>query len=160
MAVVDITTATLLGATVTTGLVAGAFVLYAHTVMPGLAKVDDRTFVAAFQALDRAIINPWFMLFGFLGSPVLTALAAVLTWDDEAFAWVATALAAYVVVAVVTIAVNVPRNDALKAAGAPDAIDAAAARAAFDEVRWARWNHLRVVLSVAAFVLLCVALQT
>jgi uncharacterized membrane protein len=54
-------TVTLLGATMTMGLAAGVFALYAHTIMPGLKKTDDRTFVAAFQSLDRAIINPWFM---------------------------------------------------------------------------------------------------
>jgi uncharacterized membrane protein len=54
-------TVSLLGATLTMGLVAGVFVLYAHTIMPGLKRTDDRTFVTAFQSLDRAIINPWFM---------------------------------------------------------------------------------------------------
>jgi len=154
----DVRSIVLLVAAITSGLVAGAFVLYAHTVMPGLAKVDDRTFVAAFQALDRAIINPWFMAGGFLGAPALMAAAAVLTIGEDPFAWVVAALAAYAVVFGVTIAVNVPRNDALKAAGDPDAIDVAAARAAFDEARWVRWNLLRVVLSTGAFVLLCVAL--
>jgi uncharacterized membrane protein len=50
--------ASLLAATITMGLAAGTFALYAHTVMPGLKKSDDHTFVAAFQSLDRAIINP------------------------------------------------------------------------------------------------------
>ena len=51
----------LLLATVTTGLVAGVFCLNADEIMPGLSRTDDRTFVAAFQSIDRAIINPWFM---------------------------------------------------------------------------------------------------
>ena len=55
-------TIALLAATITTGLAAGAFALYAHTIMPGLRRTDDRTFVGAFQAMDRAIINPLFML--------------------------------------------------------------------------------------------------
>jgi uncharacterized membrane protein len=50
-------TTTLLGATITMGLVAGVFALYAHTIMPGLHKTDDRTFVAAFQQVDRVIID-------------------------------------------------------------------------------------------------------
>jgi hypothetical protein len=54
-------TVSLMAATVSTGLVAGVFALYAHTIMPGLAKTDDRTFVGAFQSIDRAIINPWFI---------------------------------------------------------------------------------------------------
>lgn len=65
-------TATLIGATLTMGMVTGAFVLYAHTIMPGLRKTDDRTFVPAFQQLDRAITNPWFMITAFGGALVLT----------------------------------------------------------------------------------------
>jgi uncharacterized membrane protein len=57
----------LIAATMTTGLTAGVFGLYQHTVMQGLGRTDDRTFVGAFQAMDRAIINPWFMA-SFLGA--------------------------------------------------------------------------------------------
>ena len=154
----DVALAVLVLATITTGLAAGVFLLYQHTVMPGLRGVEDRTFVAAFQALDRAIINPWFMLTAFLGALVSTAAAAVLHLGEDAFGWIVVALVLYLVTVVVTIAVNVPRNDALKAAGDPERIDVAAARAAFDEARWARWNLLRVVLNLAAFVLLAWAL--
>lgn len=47
----------LVAATITTGLMAGVFGLYTHTIMPGLRRTDDRTFVAAFQSIDKAIIN-------------------------------------------------------------------------------------------------------
>jgi uncharacterized membrane protein len=68
---------TLMAATLSMGLVAGVFGLYWHTIMPGLARTDDRTFVGAFQALDRAIINPWFMAGGFLGAVVEARWARV-----------------------------------------------------------------------------------
>jgi uncharacterized membrane protein len=149
----------LMAATITMGLVAGVFGLYTHTIMPGLAKTDDRTFVGAFQAIDRAIINPWFMAGGFLGALVFTVVAAVAQLGQDALAWVAAALVLYLVVFVITIAVNVPRNDALKAAGAPDDIpDLAAVRASFDEARWRRWNLVRTVASTTAFALLAWAL--
>ncbi|HEX2466909.1 MAG TPA: hypothetical protein VHJ54_01760 [Solirubrobacterales bacterium] len=51
--------ACLLAATISVGLMAGVFGLYAHTIMPGLGNTDDRTFVGAFHAIDRAIINAW-----------------------------------------------------------------------------------------------------
>lgn len=54
-------TAALLAATIMTGLIAGVFALYAHTIMPGLGRTDDRTFVGAFQSIDRATINAWFI---------------------------------------------------------------------------------------------------
>jgi uncharacterized membrane protein len=64
----------------------------------------------------------------------------------------------YLVTFVLTLAINVPLNDALKAAGDPASIDVAAARAAFDEERWARVNRVRVLLSTVAFGLLAWAL--
>jgi uncharacterized membrane protein len=51
----------LIAATMTVGLMAGIFGIYSNAIMPGLRRTDDRTFVAAFQAIDRAIINPVFM---------------------------------------------------------------------------------------------------
>jgi uncharacterized membrane protein len=149
----------LLGATMTMGLVAGAFVLYAHTVMPGLKKTDDRTFVTAFQALDRAIINPWFMAGGFLGALLFTLAAALSHLGHDALPWIVAALVLYAIAFVITIAVNVPLNDAIKAAGDPDRIaDLAAVRERFDEARWAAFNLVRVVTSTAAFACLAWAL--
>ncbi len=145
----------LIAATITMGLMAGAFDLYAHTIMPGLRRTDDRTFVGAFQSMDRAIINPWFMAGGFLGALAFTALAALLQLGDEGSSvlpWILIALVLYVVVFVITTRINVPLNNSMKAAGYPDAIaDLAAVRARFDEARWARWNLVRAVATTAAF---------
>ncbi len=150
--------ASLLAATLTTGLVAGVFGIYANAIMPGLARTDDKTFVAAFQAMDRAIVNPIFLGLGFVGSLVLTLLAGVLHLQEDTFPWIAVAFVLYLITFVVTIAVNVPMNDALKAAGDPNTIDVTAARAAFDEARWRSFNLLRVALSTVAFGLLAWAL--
>lgn len=72
----------LLAATISVGLMAGVFGLYAHTIMPGLGKTDDRTFVRAFQAIDRAIINVWFLPV-FIGALILTPVAAVLSIGEQ-----------------------------------------------------------------------------
>lgn len=150
----------LLVATVATGLMAGVFWIYSNAVMPGLADVDDRTFVGAFQAIDRAIINPVFMAV-FAAPVLLTGAASVLllTSDEQAgLPWVAAAFVLSLVVVVCTGAVNVPMNDALKAEGDPDVIDAAAARGRFDERRWVRWNHLRALASTVSCTCLAWAL--
>jgi len=148
----------LMAATMTTGLMAGVFGLYQHTVMQGLGRTDDRTFVGAFQAMDRAIINPWFML-SFLGALLLTIAAALLNPGRRLLPWILAALVLYAVAVVVTMAVNVPLNDALKAAGSPDTIaDLAGVRAAFDEARWLVWNLVRTLTTTAAFGCLCWAL--
>jgi uncharacterized membrane protein len=148
-------------ATLTMGLMAGVFGLYAHTIMRGLGKTDDRTFVAAFQSMDRAIINPLFML-TFFGALVFSGVAAVLYLRDDGgsvLPWVTVAFVLYLAVFVITVAVNVPLNDEIKTAGDPDRIaDLAAVRDAFHETRWVAWNVVRAIASTVAFVCLAWAL--
>jgi uncharacterized membrane protein len=137
--------AALVAATITMGIITGVFHLYAYAIMPGLHRTDDRTFVGAFQSIDRSIINPLFMA-TFFGALVFTGLAALLVL------WVVAALVLYLLVVVLTIAVNVPLNDQLKAAGDPDQIaDLRAVRDRFNEARWVRWNMVRVLASTVAF---------
>ncbi|MDA0159796.1 DUF1772 domain-containing protein [Solirubrobacter ginsenosidimutans] len=141
------------------GLATGAFALYAHTIMPGLKETDDRTFVAAFQSIDRAIINPWFMSSAFIGALLLTLAAVLTNLGRDPLPWVAAALVLYLVAVVTTLAVNVPLNDAIKAAGDPDRIgDLAAVRERFHASRWAAWNLVRTLASAGAFVCLTWAL--
>ncbi|MBU2665221.1 DUF1772 domain-containing protein [Actinoplanes bogorensis] len=142
----------------TTGLMAGVFGLYQHTVMVGLGRTDDRTFIGAFQSMDRAIINPWFML-SFGGALIFTAVAAFLSPGRRILPWVLAALVLYIIVFAITVAVNVPMNDALKAAGDPATMtDPAAVRAAFDEARWSAFNLIRTIATTLAFGCLCWAL--
>ncbi|MEV4559791.1 anthrone oxygenase family protein [Kitasatospora sp. NPDC049285] len=146
-------TVALVGAVLTTGLSAGLFYSYACSVMPGLAKVEDRAFVDTMQRINVAILNGWFML-TFLGALVLIVLAGILQWrggDRTALPWIGAAAVLYLVMLVITGTVNVPLNDKLAAAGAPDRLaDPAAVRAAFEDV-WVRWNVVRAVASTAAF---------
>jgi uncharacterized membrane protein len=152
----------LIAATVSMGIMTGIFGLYANSIMPGLRRTDDRTFVDAFQAIDRAIINPLFLVGGFFGALVFTGLAAVLHLGSDrrdALPWIVIALVLYAAVVVITIAVNVPLNNGIKAAGDPDSIaDLAGVRERFDEARWARWNVVRAVACVVAAVCLAWAL--
>ncbi len=141
-------------AVITMGIVTGVLQLYSHTVMPGLGRTDDRTFVGAFQAIDRAIINPLFLA-TFLGAFIFTGLAVALSFGASSrsmLPWLVAALVLYLAVLVITFRINVPLNDAIKAAGAPDRItDLAAVRERFNEAQWIRWNTVRAVASTAAF---------
>ena len=152
---------TLLPATLAVGLTAGLFGDWAHTIMRGLHKTDDRTFIGAFQALDRAITNLLFML-TFFGGLVLSGVAAVLYLRDDdhtVLPWVAVAFGLYLVAIVITMAVNVPLNEDLRAAGDPDRIaNLAAVRDAFHETRWMAWHIVRTIATTAAFVCLAWAL--
>ncbi|GIG56734.1 membrane protein [Longispora fulva] len=145
--------AVLIAATVTTGLIAGLFYSFSVAVMPGLRQVEDRSFVDTMQRINVAIINGWFMLC-FVGALLLTALAAVLhlrAAGRTVLPWLVAAFVLYLVMFVITSAVNVPLNNALDAAGKPGAIaDLAAVRARF-EATWVGWNVVRAVVSSAAF---------
>jgi uncharacterized membrane protein len=148
-------------ATVAAGVGAGVFLSFSNAVMPGLRRVGDHAFVASFQAIDRAILNPLFLAGPFLGTLGLAVAAALLHLGDgegAVVAWSAGAAALQLGVIAITGGVHVPRNDALRSLGDADRIDVAAARRAFDEARWARWNHVRVVLSIGAAACLALAL--
>jgi uncharacterized membrane protein len=139
-------------AVVLTGLSAGLFATFSYVVMPGLRRVDDGVFVASMRAINVAILNPVFaVVFG--GAAVALAAAVVTSWDADARPWLIAGLALYVVGAfVVTGAVNIPLNDALEAgSSAPMQL-----REAFER-RWVAWNHVRSMLTVAAFVCAVVA---
>ena len=146
---------TLLAATLTMGLTAGVFGDWAHTIMRALGTTDDRTFVGAFQALDRAILNPLFML-AFMGALAFTGVAAVLYRRDSnnrsPLPWVAVAFGLYLAAFVITMAVHEPLNVVIRAAGDPDRIaDPAAVRDAFHETRWVTWHIVRTTATIAAF---------
>ena len=136
------------GSTLAMGLMAGVFAIYANAIMPGLRRTEDRTFVSAFQAIDGAIVNPAFLL-SFVGALILTGLAALLQIGEPPLPWIAAAFVLYLAVFAITIGVNVPLNDAIKAAGS--AGDPASVRERFDEPRWVRWNLVRALATTLAF---------
>ncbi|MFI6220270.1 DUF1772 domain-containing protein [Nocardia salmonicida] len=152
--------ATMVLALLSTGLIAGVFYAYAISVMPALARTEDRTLIDVMQKINVVIINPWFM-FGFMGTVGFTAIAAALHLGKEqrsTLIWIGIALALNVIAFAVTAGLNVPLNDALAAAGDPASIaDTAAVRADF-EATWVRWNIVRAVVHTAAFLVLCGAL--
>ena len=138
----------LLAASLACGLQAGTYYTWASGVMPGLARVDDRTFVHAVQQMNIAIVNPVFML-TFLGAPALAGLAIAST-DGPARKWVIAGAAFAVATVVITFAGNIPLNDAIDAAGPIDKIaDLSAVREAF-ESDWVRLNIARAVTSAAS----------
>lgn len=148
-------------ATLAAGLLAGLFYSFSVSVMPGLARSADRSLVETMQQINIAIINPLF-LFSFLGTPVLVGLAAALHLGADrrsVLLPLALAFAAALGTLVITVAVNVPLNNALDRAGHDlDRIaDLADVRQRF-EGPWVRWNHVRTVTSTAALAFLAWAL--
>lgn len=145
----------LVAATVTSGLLAGLFYAYSVSVMRGLARTADGTFVESMRQINVAILNGWFAL-GFAGAPLLTALALVVHLDGAELAWIALALVSALFTLAVTLTVNVPLNDELASV---DEGDPGVARGRF-EGRWVRWNLARTISSTTAFGCLVLALAS
>ncbi|MBT2447986.1 DUF1772 domain-containing protein [Streptomyces sp. ISL-43] len=146
--------------TVLVGLMAGLFFAFDVSVMPGLAKADDRTYVTAMQNFNAVIDgNPLF------GTVFVVALLAVFAaafvearaGRREVALWTALAGAAYLVVLVVTFTVNIPLNNELADAG-----DAAQLTdfSVVDKFKgtWETVNIVRTLLCTAALTALARAL--
>lgn len=130
------------------GLQAGTYFTWATGVMPGLARVDDRTFVSTMQEVNVAILNPVFLA-TFVGAPLLAG-AAIFVAGPAARPWAIAATVLAVGTVVITAAGNVPLNDALAAAGPVDDItDLAQVRADFESL-WVKLNVARTFTAAGA----------
>jgi uncharacterized membrane protein len=141
-----------LGAALGSGLMAGLFFAFSVSVMRALASRPAAEGIAAMQAINRAILNPVFLVV-FIG----TALASVATLFSGN-AWLLAGGVLYLAGAFgVTALFNVPRNNALARASAGDP---ASARLWADYLAtWTAWNHVRTAASLAALALLIIGLS-
>ena len=106
--------------TVVVGLMAGFFYAYACSVMVGLDRVDDRTFIVTMQWINATVRNVAFAP-AFFGSLLLTIAAAVvaLVVAHSTRGWIVAAAVLYAAAFLVTLTLNVPLNEQLAAAGRP-----------------------------------------
>jgi uncharacterized membrane protein len=139
---------TIFGLTLTavlgSALVAGVFFAFSTFVMKALARLPVDQGTAAMQSINVVVLNRWFLgaFFGTGIACVLLVIAAAVQWGANAVYLVAGSLLYLVGTLWVTIAFNVPRNNALAARGA--------------EVwgryvrEWTAWNHVRTAAALAA----------
>ncbi|WP_049574257.1 DUF1772 domain-containing protein [Streptomyces sp. SBT349] len=132
------------------GTLTGVFFSFSTSVMPGLDAIEPLQAVRSMQSMNDKILNPAFLL-AFMGVPaaaLATGVLLLLLGHRAAGLAFLAAGAAYVLGAFLpTMAVNVPMNDVLVAAGTPDSAEHAAALWADFSPGWTRWNHLRAVAS-------------
>jgi uncharacterized membrane protein len=150
----------ILTATVT-ALIAGLFFAWSCSVTPGLARIPDTMYIAAMQAMNRAILNPVFLIC-FAGNVVLLPLSAWLFYSTPVstrFILLAAAAVVYLAgVFAVTIFGNVPLNESLDAFAIHTATpgEIAAQRLAFEKP-WNTLNMIRTVASTVSVVLVIIA---
>ena len=146
--------ATLLAATITTGLMAGVFGLYAHTIMRGLHTTDDRTFVDGVPSDRPGHHQPAVHadLLRRAGRQRHRCGALPARDTDRCCRGSSLRSSLYLVAVVITLAVHVPLNDHIKAAGDPGRIaNLAVVRENFHETRWIAWNIVRALATTVAF---------
>ena len=147
--------------TVFTGLMAGLFYAWSISVTPGLAKIGDESFLQAFQAMNRAILNPVFFI-AFMGLIVLLPLVLYLNFNPSGgrqFWFILSATILYLGgVFLITAAGNVPLNNELEALtiSAMSAEQMQNFRLGFEQ-KWVRLNTIRTFCSILSFVLMVLA---
>lgn len=142
------------------GLIAGLFFAFSTSVMKALGQQPPQHGIAAMQAINVVILNPWFMA-AFLGTGLLCLLlvvASVLHWQSSGSVYLLAGCALYLLGSIgVTMLFNVPRNNQLANVAASS--DEAARLWASYLVEWTRWNHVRMLASLAASASFILALR-
>lgn len=141
------------------GLIAGVFFAFSTFVMPALARLQPAQGIAAMQSINITVMNPWFMT-AFLGTAaacLFLAISSLLKWQQPGAAYLLLGSLLYLVGTLgVTIAFNVPLNDALAK------VDLGSTGGAHlwssYLTNWTVWNHIRMAAALAAAALLTIAL--
>ncbi|MCA8918407.1 MAG: DUF1772 domain-containing protein [Planctomycetes bacterium] len=144
-------TAATLACAIGSALVAGMFYAFSTFIMNALRRLPTAGGIAAMQQINITVITPWFMG-AFFGTAVLCLVlgaAALLDWKGTTSILLLSGSGLYLIGTIaVTIAFNVPRNDALAAVEAGDAAATNLWSTYLSE--WTIWNHVRTAAAIAA----------
>ncbi|NJN59343.1 MAG: DUF1772 domain-containing protein [Leptolyngbyaceae cyanobacterium SL_5_9] len=141
------------------GLVAGIFFAFSTFVMKALAQLQPAQGITAMQSINITVINPWFFVafFGTALTCLLLTISSLLKWHQPGAVFLLIGSLLYLFGTVlVTIAFNVPLNDALAIAKS-NSPESAGLWARY-LTNWTVWNHVRTIAALAAATLLTIAL--
>lgn len=133
-----------------TALMAGLFFAWSCSVTIGIARLPDNGYIAAFQSMNRAILNLVFLAC-FMGTLLLLPVVTFMHYTPNPSGRFWFLLAASVLYGLgvfgVTMAFNVPMNETLDKFPLQTASpqEMAALRAWFE----GRWNNLNMVRTIA-----------
>ena len=142
------------------GIIAGVFFAFSTFVMKALARLKPPEGIAAMQFINITVINPLFMTALFATAVVCLFLAvfSLLKFHQANSIYLFAGSLLYIVGTVeVTIAFNVPLNDAL-AKVAPSSTEGAEIWAKY-LTNWTLWNHVRTVAAFVATTVFAIALR-
>jgi uncharacterized membrane protein len=148
--------------TLLVALITGLMFSYACSVNPGLRRLTDVDYLRAMQEINRAILNPWFLVC-FAGPLILYPASAWLAYRSEGanllFGLICISAVIYLGVVIVTGSQNVPLNEALDKVVLSESSKAtiAVARKNF-EGPWNRFHLIRTIASIISLALMLAAL--
>ena len=149
--------------TLLVALIAGLMFGYACSVNLGLRKLTDVDYLRAMQEINRAILNPWFLIC-FVGPLALYPASAWLAYRSDGvnmlFGLICVSGAIYLFgVVIVTGSQNVPLNDVLDKVvlNGSSGETVAQYRKAF-EGPWNRFHMVRTIASIISLAMMLVAL--
>lgn len=156
---INFETTTIIISIVLTGLTAGLCFTWTNAITPGIGQLDDLGFLLSFQQMNRAIINPIFLII-FFGPFISNSYVAFLKYQhQEASFWIflAASLTFTIGVVFITILKNVPLNEVLDKTNLADASleELKMLRKRFENP-WKQWHFIRTISSTTSFVLLLV----
>ncbi len=142
-------------------LMAGLFYSWSCSVVPGLAKLSDANYLASMQAMNKAILNPVFFS-SFFGTLLLLPISTFIHYNCGDSQTSILLLSAAIVYAVgvfgITVAGNVPLNDAIAAFNLEGAsADAMAAQRNAFEAKWNMLNNIRTAAAMLCCILTIIA---
>ncbi len=145
----------LLLSTVSTALIGGLFYAYSCSVIPGLTRLSDLSFLQAMQSINRAILNPLFFA-SFMGTLIFLPISVWFFKDNPTvfYLLLAAALLYFGGVFLVTVIGNVPLNDLLDGTDLTklDTAGLSALRNKFEP----SWNLFHRIRTIASFI--CIVL--
>jgi uncharacterized membrane protein len=152
---------TLFSAILITGLSAGFFYAWEVSVIPGTKQISDRSYLETMQSINRAILNPAFLVV-FMGTLLLLIASSYLQYRASvslSFWFMLGATLAYAAGTFgVTMSGNVPMNETLDALNLTDlSTDGLRDFRRSFEGRWNQLHRIRTVFAVLSFALCLLA---
>jgi uncharacterized membrane protein len=139
---------------------AGIFFAFSNFVMKALARIPPAQGIAAMQSINVAVLNRWFfsVFFGTAVCCLALAVIPLVRWQKPGAGFLLAGSLLYLIGTIlVTIAGNVPLNDALTAVD-PSSADGGRVWANYLK-NWTAWNHVRTISALAAAASFTVALS-
>lgn len=140
-------------------LSAGIFFAFSTFVMQALAQQPAAPGIATMQSINITVINPWFMaaFFGPAIAGLVLTISALRQWEQPgALYWLVGSLLYLIGTIGVTVAGNIPLNDAL-AIVSPDSAEGTTLWAKY-LTDWTFWNHVRTIAACLAAALFTLSL--